>query len=121
MIATEHTRSRLFAWARGVAIATLVANVALYVGLFALAPSPTEVAASPNAFGANTGWAFLLVPLTGLLFVVAVVLSMEYRVRSRDAADPHLKKRLRDLALLLAPTAVHVAVLVGLVGFALIR
>lgn len=108
MIATEHTRSRLFAWARGTAVATLVANMALYAGVVALAPSPAEAAAHPNVIWPGTGWAFLFIPLTGLLFLIAVVLAMEYRVRSRDSADPYRTKRLRLLALLLTPPLLHV-------------
>ena len=117
VIAPEHTRSRLFTWARSTAVATLVTNVA--VALVALAPAPAKDVAYPSAFWPNTGWAFLLIPLTGALFLLAVVLTMEYRVRSRDAADPLRRNRLRQLVLLLAPTSLQIAALVVLIGFIL--
>ena len=117
--ATVRTGSRLFAWARGAAIVTILANVALFVSVFALAPSGEEVAAHPNVIWSNTFAVFLLAPLTGVAFLLAVVLMMEYRVRSLGSADPCRGKKLNQLVLLLAPTAFQLVVLLAFVVYAL--
>ena len=114
---TREPNSKLFAWARGVAIATLAANVALYIGVVALSPSAADVAAHPNAFWPNTLWAFLFAPLTGVLFLLAVILAMEYRSRSLGNGDLRRRGKLRHLVFLLAPTLVHVIALFPLLYY----
>ena len=111
MLAASHN-ARLYGWARGAAIATLGANVALWAG--ALLLRPPLVPASPY-FGLGAFWIMVVGPLTGLLCLAAVVLAMEYRVRSSGNGDLNRGSKLRRLALLLAPTLLHVLGFVALV------
>ena len=121
VLATHHRRSRLFTWARGAAVATVAANVAFYVGTLAGAPSVAEATAHPNAFWPGTVAALTLGPLTAALFLLAVALAMEYRVRSLAASGPERTRRLRLLLVLLAPTALQLVALAAVVGVALVR
>ena len=121
VLATHYNRSRLFAWARGAALATVIANVAFSVGVIAGAPSAAEAAAHPNAFWLGTVAAFVFGPLTAALFLLAVVLTMEYRVRSLTASGSERAGRLRLLLILLAPTALQLVALAVVTGVAFAR
>ena len=106
------TNGRLYGWARGAAIATLGANVALWVGALVLTP---PLVAPSEYFGAGAFWIMTVGSFTGFLCLLAVMLGMEYRVRSLGNGDPDRRAKLRRLALLLTPTLLHVFGLVGLV------
>lgn len=121
MIVIEYTGGRLFTWARGAAIFTVLANVGLFVVPLALAPSAAEVTAHPDVFWSATIAIFLLAPLTGVGYLLAVVLAMEYRVRSIGSADPDRRKKLKQLVLFLAPTSLQIEALVVLIGYALVQ
>ena len=72
-------------------------------------------------FGPGAAWLMTVGPLTGVLFLLAVVLGMEYRVRSLGGGDPGRPGKLRRLALLIGLPLLHVLVLVALVVYAVVR
>lgn len=108
---------RLYGWAHRAAVATLGTNVAFWAGLILL--RPPFVPAS-EYFGPGAFWLMTVGPLASALCLLAVVLGMEYRVRSLGSGDPERQRSLRRLVLLVGPTLLHVVGLVALVLYALL-
>ena len=109
---------RLYAWAHRLASATLAANVALWAGVILLRP---PLVPASEYFGPGAAWLMAVGPLTAALCLLAVVLGMEYRVRSRGGSDPDRLAKLRRLALLVSPALLHVLAFVAFVAYALWR